>query len=160
MLSTDYSFQNVAWSVETNVFDRHVHVVSLSVYLYSLPGNLDESWHLCVTLWYPFFLFLHLFAPNHDTLYWFYSLFTGQLQFMYTLCTQISLLFFFPFILFFFLDKEVTSTWCPVGLVQPSHTPSGSRGLCSVWSEAADLLPDGGLSCMCRTASAGRHKAG
>lgn len=34
----------------------------------------------------------------------------------------------------FFVDEEVTSTLCPVSSVQPSHTPLGSRGPCSVWS--------------------------
>lgn len=36
----------------------------------------------------------------------------------------------------FLLEKEVTSTLCPMSLVHTSHTPSGSRGPCSVWSGA------------------------
>lgn len=39
----------------------------------------------------------------------------------------------------FLLDKEVTSTLCPQSSVHTSHTPSGSRGPCSVWSGAAPL---------------------
>ncbi len=38
------------------------------------------------------------------------------------------------------LDEEVTSTLCAVSSVHTSHTPSGSRGPCSVWSGAAPWL--------------------
>lgn len=40
----------------------------------------------------------------------------------------------------FWLDKEVTSTLWPVSSVHTSHTPSGSRDSCSVWSRAAPRL--------------------
>lgn len=66
----------------------------------------------------------------------------------------------------FLLDEEVTSTLCPVCLVHTSHTPSGSRGPCSVWSGAAPwliyFLPGTTAVCggQCLQGFAGRGKDG
>lgn len=96
-------------------------------------------------------LFNHLFAPkNHSTPPHLAPLPAGRLQFKHCPASPqrslfISLLFHFSF----FHDKEVTSQRRPVDSARTlphAACPLAPEAFCSVWLEAADLLPEGGAS--------------